>query len=103
VRSRPTRAGLVNDARFYVGHYEARTSPVADTNPATTGQNLDDRASFAPGIYEFVVHAPGYGHLRLRRNFAAGASTTVTAELPTNRASRSKGPPPRATARTTTS
>ena len=81
----------VNDARFHVGHYEARTSPVADTNPATIGQNLDDRAGFAPGTYEFVVHAPGYGHLRLRRNFAAGASTTVTAELPTNRASRSKG------------
>jgi extracellular elastinolytic metalloproteinase len=81
----------VNNARFYVGHYEARTSPVADTNPATSGQNLDDRARFAPGTYEFVVHAPGYGHLRLRRTFAAGSSPTVTAELPTNRASLSKG------------
>jgi extracellular elastinolytic metalloproteinase len=82
---------VVNDARFYVGHYEARTSPVADTNPATAGQNLDDRAQFAPGAYEFVVHAPGYGHLRLRRSFEAGSSPTVTAELPTNHASRSKG------------
>jgi hypothetical protein len=81
----------VTGARFYVGHYEARTSPVADTDPATTGPNLDDRARFAPGTYEFVVHAPGYGHLRLRRTFGAGGSPTVTAELPTNRASLAKG------------
>jgi extracellular elastinolytic metalloproteinase len=82
---------LVTNARFYVGHYEARTSPVADTDPATTGPNLDDRARFAPGTYEFVVHAPGYGHLRLRRTFSGGGAPIVTAELPTNFASRSKG------------
>jgi extracellular elastinolytic metalloproteinase len=81
----------VRTARVYVGHYEARTSPVADTNPATAGQNLDDRARFVPGTYEFTAHAPGYGHVRLRRTFAAGEAPTVTIELPTNRASRSKG------------
>jgi extracellular elastinolytic metalloproteinase len=81
----------VRSARIYVGHYEARTSPVADTDPATSGQNLDDQARFAPGTYEFVAHAPGYGHLRLRRTFSVGATPTVTFELRTNRASRSKG------------
>jgi hypothetical protein len=81
----------VRSARMYVGHYEARTSPVADTDPATRGQNLGDRAHFVPGTYEFVAHAPGYGHVRLSRSFAAGESTTVTFEMPTNRASRSKG------------
>ena len=81
----------VTGARIYVGHYEARTSPVADTNPATAGANLDDTARFAPGTYEFVANAPGYGHVRLRRSFTAGSSSTVTFELPTNLASRSKG------------
>ena len=78
-------------ARFHVGHYEARTSPIADTNPATTGANLDDRAAFAPGEYEFVVQAPGYGHVRLRRSFAAGQNVTLTVPMRTNRASSAKG------------
>jgi extracellular elastinolytic metalloproteinase len=81
----------VRSARIYVGHYEARTSPVADTDPATSGQNLDDRARFAPGSYEFVAHAPGYGHVRLGRTFRAGSSPTVTFSMPTNRASLAKG------------
>jgi hypothetical protein len=83
--------GAAVPARIYVGHYEARTSPIADTDPATAGQNLDDRAEFAPGTYEFVAHARGYGHVRLRRTFAAGSTATVTFELRTNRASRHKG------------
>ena len=31
-------------ARIYVGHYEGRVSPIADTDPATSGANLDDVA-----------------------------------------------------------
>ncbi len=78
-------------ARVYVGQYEARVSPIADTNPATTGQNLDATAQFAPGTYDFVVQAPGYGHLRLTRTFRAGQNVTVTLPLRTNWASGSKG------------
>jgi len=78
-------------ARVYVGHYEARTSPIADTDPATTGANLDDRAAFAPGEYELVVQARGYGHVRLRRTFTAGTTPTVTVAMRTNRASAAKG------------
>ena len=54
----------INNARIFVGHYEARVSPIADTNPATTGLNLDDVAEFAPGTYELLAQAPGYGFLR---------------------------------------
>ena len=42
-------------ARIYVGHYEARVSPIADTDPATnapstaSANNLDEKATFAPG------------------------------------------------------
>ena len=78
-------------ARIYVGQLEARVSPVADTNPATTGQNLDETAQFAPGTYELVVQAPGYGHLRLTRTFKAGQNVTVTLPVRTNWASGSKG------------
>jgi hypothetical protein len=63
-------------ARIFVGHYEGRVSPIADTNPATPAAgtpvsvtNLDDTAKFVPGTYEFVATAPGYGHLRFRKTF----------------------------------
>jgi len=78
-------------ARIYVGQYEARVSPVADTNPATTGLNLDATAQFAPGTYELVAHAPGYGHLRLTRTFRAGQNVTVALPMRTNWASAGKG------------
>jgi extracellular elastinolytic metalloproteinase len=78
-------------ARVYVGHYEARTSPIADTNPATAGGNLDAVARFVPGTYEFIAHAPGYGHVRFRATFAAGQTRTLTISMPTNRASNAKG------------
>jgi extracellular elastinolytic metalloproteinase len=78
-------------ARIYVGHFEARVSPVADTDPATTGQNLDDTAEFAPGTYELVANAPGYGHLRVSETFRAGKKATVTLRFQTNWASAAKG------------
>jgi hypothetical protein len=78
-------------ARVYVGQYEARVSPIADTDPATAGQNLDATAQFAPGTYELLVHAPGYGHLRLTRTFRAGQTATVRLALRTNWASAAKG------------
>lgn len=78
-------------ARIYVGQYEARVSPIADTNPATAGPNLDETAQFAPGTYELVVQAPGYGHLRLTRTFKAGQTTTLTLALKSNWASKAKG------------
>ncbi|HET8651491.1 MAG TPA: M36 family metallopeptidase [Gaiellaceae bacterium] len=85
-------------ARIYVGHYEARVSPIADTDPATTGSsNLDDAAKFAPGTYELIAHAPGYGFHRFRRTFKSGKSYDLEIELPTNFASLASG----ATASTT--
>ena len=79
------------NARVYVGKFEARVSPIADTNPATTGPNLDATAQFAPGTYELVAHAPGYGHVRLTRTFGAGQTVTVALPMRTNWASQAKG------------
>jgi hypothetical protein len=86
----------VTNARIFVGHYEARVSPVADTNPSTNAggagvNNLDDTAQFVSGTYEFVAQAPGYGHFRFTRTFAPGTTTVVTVSMPTNFASSSKG------------
>jgi len=70
-------------ANVYVGDYQARVTPLADTDPATT---LGSTAAFVPGSYEFVVQAPGYGIVKFTRALAAGAST-LTIALPTNWAS----------------
>jgi extracellular elastinolytic metalloproteinase len=42
--SRDTGAAV--PASFFAGDYEARVTPIADTNPATTGPNLDATAGF---------------------------------------------------------
>jgi extracellular elastinolytic metalloproteinase len=84
----------ITNARIFVGQYEARVSPVADTDPSTntTGtNNLDDQAQFAPGTYDFVVRAPGYGLLRFTRTFTAGQTVTLNIAMPTNWASSAKG------------
>ncbi len=85
------------NARIYVGHYETRVSPIADTNPATSGINLDATAKFAPGTYELIAHAPGYGFHRFRETFRSGRTHNIEIELPTNWASMTSG----ATASTT--
>jgi extracellular elastinolytic metalloproteinase len=86
-------------ARIHVGNYEARVSPIADTDPATGpadgtappgASNLDNRAAFVAGAYDFVLNAPGYGHFRFTRNLT-GANQTFNIALPTNAASAAKG------------
>jgi extracellular elastinolytic metalloproteinase len=87
-----TRAGGTPlPARIFVGHYEGRVSPVADTDPATSGGNLDSTAKFAPGTYELVATAPGYGHFRFRQTFRSGLLRTVTLRFAANWASKTQG------------
>jgi extracellular elastinolytic metalloproteinase len=84
-------------ARVYVGHYEARVSPIADTDPATNARagspsnNLDATARFAPGTYELVATAPGYGAVRFRRTVRVGVSQTIRLRMAANVASKSQG------------
>lgn len=49
------------DAKVYVGDYEARVTPVADTDPAT---DLGASARFAPGTYDMVAVSPDRGFTR---------------------------------------
>jgi hypothetical protein len=84
-------------ARVYVGHHEARVSPIADTDPATNApvsastNNLDQTAVFAPGTYEFVATAPGYGAVRFRATFRANERRTLRIQMAPNLASASGG------------
>jgi extracellular elastinolytic metalloproteinase len=76
-------AGSPVKASVYVGDYQARVTPIADTDAATT---LGNTAQFVPGTYAFVVQAPGYGLVKFTRTLDASAST-LTIALPTNWAS----------------
>ena len=89
--AREKGGAAIANARLYVGHYEARVSPIADTDPATSGSNLDDTADFAPGTYEFVAHAPGYGHVRFRERLTSGENNVFTVEFTKNLASATSG------------
>ena len=88
----------ITNARIFVGHHEARVSPIADTNPATpaagspaTVINLDDTAKFAPGQYEFSVQANGYGLVRFSDRFRSRENETIKIEMAQNWASSASG------------
>jgi extracellular elastinolytic metalloproteinase len=70
------------DADIYVGHFEARATPI------------DDVESFVanPEGYEFVARAPGHGFVRFAvDNLEPGESRTITIEFPENWASSANG------------
>ncbi|MFC0104960.1 M36 family metallopeptidase [Kibdelosporangium aridum] len=75
-------------ARLYVGDYEARTVPVADTDPATP---LPDTVEITPGTYNFTVVAEGFGSTKIRRTIRAGERELLVPLLLPNVASRSNG------------
>jgi len=99
------------NAQIFVGDYSARSTQIADTNPATVNAgtdatgNLDNTAQFVPtgagslagkndrwAYYNFVAVAPGYGHVRFRmKRLEAGEVRNVTIHLPTNYASATQG------------
>jgi extracellular elastinolytic metalloproteinase len=87
VRFRPAVAGRVS-AQLFVGQYEARVTPIADTDRSTP---LGDTFRMVPGSAEFLVRAPGYGMTRMTRSFAAGETVNLAPELSPNLASASNG------------
>lgn len=72
----------------YVGEYEARATPIADTDPASP---LGDEHRFAPGTYDLLVRADGHGHHRVPLTVGAGQESLVEIRLPTNWASSAQG------------
>jgi extracellular elastinolytic metalloproteinase len=86
LRLAPTGAGA--PARLYVGDYEARAVPVADTDPATP---LPDTFEIVPGKYSFVVVANGFGASRFERSVRPGEHGALRPLLQRNLASAGQG------------
>jgi extracellular elastinolytic metalloproteinase len=78
----------VAGAELFVGRYEARAMPVADTDGASP---LPGVARMVPGTYDFIVRADGFGAKRFRATVRANRVTAPKLVLPANLASRTNG------------
>ncbi|RKN26246.1 M36 family metallopeptidase [Micromonospora musae] len=75
--------------RLYVGAYEARATPIADTDPATP---LGDTVELVAGTYDLIAVAPGFGHQRMKVTAKAGHKTQhLDLKLERNLASTTSG------------
>jgi hypothetical protein len=74
--------------RLYVGRYEARATPVADTIRST---GLDATVALAPGRYELFHVSPTRVATRFRVRVAPGERRTVTVRAPRNLAAKAAG------------
>ncbi|MDP9794326.1 hypothetical protein J2S43_002838 [Catenuloplanes nepalensis] len=75
--------------QVFVGQYEARVTPIADTDPATP---LGDTFEIVPGVkFDFVATGAGYGHQRLSASFRPGRADTLRVDLKPNLASAASG------------
>ena len=74
--------------KVYIGDYEARATPVADTDSATS---LPSTAKLTAGTYKLVFAAPGYGITRSTLTVTAGQSVTKTLAVTPNLASAKNG------------
>ncbi|MFG1704438.1 M36 family metallopeptidase [Nonomuraea sp. M3C6] len=74
--------------RLYVGDYEGRVVPVADTDPATP---LGDTVEMTPGVYDFVAAGNGFGHARLKFVVVPGVTLPLPLALTRNLASAAGG------------
>ncbi len=76
-------------AQLFVGHYQARAVPVADTDPATA---LSDVVQLVPGTYDFLVRVPGGGHVRVNGvDLKAGQVRDLAVQVRPNLASSVAG------------
>ena len=74
--------------RVYVGRYEARATPVADTLKKS---KLHDRARFTPGRYQLLFASRSGGLTRSSMTVKAGQHKTVRLQAPKNLASGKRG------------
>lgn len=85
---RPTGTAAGRAVRLYIGDYEARAVPVADTDPATI---TTDRVRMVPGRYPAVAVGAGLGHQRLTIDVRPGRAVTVRPRMDFNLASATNG------------
>jgi extracellular elastinolytic metalloproteinase len=75
-------------ARLFVGRYEARSTPVADTDGATP---LGSSLAMVAGTYELLAQAPGYGMKRLSVVLKPGMVKELVVNMPRNLSSTANG------------
>jgi hypothetical protein len=89
VRLSPLGDSAGKVVRLYVGDYEARAVPVADTDPET---DLPDTFQILPSTpFHFTAAGPGLGTRKFTALFLPGRSQDLRLNLPTNLASTAAG------------
>jgi hypothetical protein len=88
VRFRPVGDAAGASAQLFIGRYEARATPIADTDPESA---LGDTFAVVPGTYEFVARANGFGHMRTTLTVSAGQRREFLVDMPRNLASSASG------------
>lgn len=76
-------------ARIYVGHYESRATPVADTSART--RRPGDTVRLTPGRYEMLAVSTAGGFKRFHVTVRAGQHRTIRLRMPTNLAAKANG------------
>jgi hypothetical protein len=75
-------------AQLFIGHYEAATNPIADTDPATP---LGDTFKIVPGTYDLLARGNGFGTVRVTRTFREGQVRDLPINMAENLASATNG------------
>ncbi|MER7282832.1 M36 family metallopeptidase [Dactylosporangium sp. NPDC000244] len=89
VTLRPMAGSAGANVTLYVGDYEARATPVADTDPSTP---LPDTFQILPNTeFHFVVNGKGYGSQKFTASFKPGKAQELKLKLPQNVASSALG------------
>ncbi|HEY6415724.1 MAG TPA: M36 family metallopeptidase, partial [Acidimicrobiales bacterium] len=89
VTLRPVGESLGANLRLYVGDYEARAMPVADTDPATA---LTDTFQVVPNVgFQLIAVGSGWGHHKFTEQFRAGRAQSLNVNLPRNLAATASG------------
>jgi extracellular elastinolytic metalloproteinase len=78
----------IDGAELFVGTYEGRVTPVADTDGATS---LDDTVDLVPGTYEFIARADGFGATRFSLDLKPNMDKLAEVSMPPNLASGANG------------
>jgi hypothetical protein len=82
------RTGKPVKGDVFVGSFQARTTPIASTDPAT---KIASAGSFVAGTYPLTVQAKGFGLQRAAMTVAAGSAVTKRIALQPNVASATQG------------
>jgi hypothetical protein len=88
VRFRPAGDAAGASAQLFVGRYEARATPIADTSPGTP---LGDTFRLVPGTYELIARGDGFGATRLSLTVRAGQLRDLAVTMRENLASAANG------------